>query len=174
MNAQFDWAGIHGIRNTYLRGCRCRECKEAHAAYARGYRRMKRAGFPSVLVDAGRAREHMRWLTSKGVGREAVRISTDLPDQTLRRIRTGVKKRIDARSEEKILKVTPEMALDHALVPAGRTWVLIGRLLDEGYTVEAINKALGYKTTKAVPLSKNKVTVRNAERVKQLYRRWTE
>lgn len=164
----------HGARQGYLSGCRCAACREANTVWMRTYRRARSANQHNPIVSAERARAHLRSLRRAGIGRRAVAATTDITSHTIWRILNGRTPRIYARTEAKILRVTPDCASDGALVDAGPTWARIRELLDEGYSVRQINEAMGYSPEhKAVPLGKRFVTVRNAARVERLHRRWT-
>lgn len=64
------------------------------------------------------------------------------------------------------------MASDGALIPAKKTWKLIDKLLEEGYTKEQLAQRLGYNKEK-LQFGKEFITVRNAYRVERLYRQLT-
>lgn len=161
-----------GDRLRYVGGCRCDACRAANAAYERERIKARAAGDWNGLVPAGRAKKHMRNLTSQGVGRRAIAAASDVSETVLTAIRNGRKRQIRARSERAILAVTVAMASDHALVSAVGTWLRIRELLEEGYTEAFIAKELGYRR-RYLQLGKDQVTVRNANEVEQLHRRLT-
>jgi len=82
----------------------------------------------------------------------------------------GDRLRIRARTARKILAVTTDHRADHSFVPAEPTWVLIRRLLREGYTKRALARLLGYKSP-AIQFRKTRVTARSAQRVLALHSR---
>jgi hypothetical protein len=53
----------HPSRTSYLRGCRCDECRSVSAQYAREYQARKRAGkvLNPRMQEAGRIGAHARW-----------------------------------------------------------------------------------------------------------------
>jgi hypothetical protein len=162
----------HGTRIKYMGGCRCADCRGANASNERVRAQARKNGDWNGIVSAAPARAHIKKLARLGLGRRAVALVSDVRDKTIQEIKLGRKTRIRARSARRILDVTPDMHCDKALVPAQRTWSLIRRLLDEGYTRARLAKLLGY-TTRALQIHKSHVTARNALRVEQLYERLT-
>lgn len=160
----------HGCRLRYLAGCRCNECRKANSVYENERQKARRKGDWNGIVSAENARRHILKLSKLGVGRKAVAAATDISETIISGIRSGKKKHIRARTERLILAVTKEMASDQALVSAKETWRLINELLKEGYTIAHLANGLGYKTP-ALQIGKHRITVRNAHRVKVLYRK---
>lgn len=87
-------------------------------------------------------------------------------------IKNGDRPRIRARTERKILAVTPAQRADQAKVPAAKAWRLLEQLMIEGYTKRAIAKLLGYRSP-ALQLRRDRITARNEQRVIALHRRLT-
>lgn len=162
----------HGNRNRYLGGCRCADCRAANAAYQRESRRRRAAGQWNGYVPADRAREHLRQLQAQGVGRRAVAAASDVSKTTIMALREGRQRHLRAAAERRILQVTPAQASDCALVDAAETWRLIHALVEEGYTKKFIAGRLGYRGN-GIPLMRDRVTVRNAQRVRDLHDRLT-
>lgn len=162
----------HGVRLRYLAGCRCADCRKANSSYENERQKARRAGDWNGIVDAAKARAHLKALLRLGVGKRAVRAATDIGKSILQDIRAGRKQRIRARTERLILRVGAAQRSDGALIPAVRTWSLIDALVEEGYTVPQLIKRLGYKN-RALQLGRERVTVRNAGRVERLYRELT-
>jgi hypothetical protein len=161
----------HGHRLRYLAGCRCFHCRRANSDYERGRAAARAAGDWNGIVDAAPARRHILALSRRGVGRRMVAAASDVGLSVIADIRTGRKMRIRARTERRILAVTPACRGDAALVPAKRTWERIAWLLDEGFTKSRIALELGRKT-RALQLNREWVTARNAAAVEALVRRY--
>ena len=159
----------HGDRLKYMAGCRCSECRRANSRYESERQKARRNGDWNGLVSSEKARLHLLKLSAEGVGRRAVAEATDIAETVIVNIRSGKKKNIRARTEKKILAVTREMALDGALVPAGNTWKLLNELIADGVARGYIATRLGCRT-RALQLSKKRVTVRHAYQVELLYR----
>jgi hypothetical protein len=97
---------------------------------------------------------------------------TGVAETVLQSIKAGRKLSIRKRTESRILSVTIEALPDSALVPAKRTWVLINRLLAQGFTKRELAKRLGYAN--AIQFNRVRVTARNALKVERFYRKVME
>jgi hypothetical protein len=161
----------HGHRLRYLAGCRCFYCRRSNSDYERGRAAARAAGDWNGIVDAAPARRHLRALARQGVGRRMVAAASDVALSVVADVRAGRKLKIRARSERRILAVTPACRGDAALVPAGPTWERIEWLLEEGFTKGRIALELGRKT-RALQLNREWVTARNAAAVEALVRRY--
>lgn len=161
----------HGDRLRYLAGCKCFHCRRANSDYERERKAARAAGDWNGIVSARSARTHLNRLSRQGIGRRAVSDASDVGETTLCDIRSGRKKYIRARTERKILAVDAKCLADGALVSAGRTWQYIRLLVEEGYTQTYLAQQLGYP--RSLQFGKERVTVKNAARVKALYRRLT-
>ena len=162
----------HGTRLRYLAGCKCFHCRRANSDYERERQAAREAGDWNGIVDADRARRHLLMLSRRGVGRRMVRAASDVAQTVLQDIRTGRKRRIRARTERRILAVTPACRGDAALVPAADTWRRIEWLLEEGFTKARIARELGAKRP-ALQLRRDRVTARTAAKVEILWRRYS-
>lgn len=67
-------------------------------------------------------------------------------------------------------KVTPDSAFEQALVPAAPSWVLIEKLIRDGYSKRFLALQLGRKNGQ-LQLGKDKVSVRNAYEITRQYER---
>lgn len=159
----------HGTRVRYVAGCRCDECTLANRTYARARLQAQRSGDWNGLVDAGAARRHIERLSAAGVGRRTIADISGVADSSIQEIKTGRKKRIRAQTEREILRATPKALNDASLVPAGRTWKLIEKLLREGFTKGQIARRIGCKRA-ALQLRRDRVTARTALKIEKLYR----
>jgi hypothetical protein len=162
----------HGRRARYVAGCRCDLCRAANRNYARKRLAAQRAGDWNGLVATDTTRAHLLSLSKRGVGKRAVSAASDVCMTVLQDIRTGKKTQIRARTERKILAVTSEMASDRALVKPGRTFRLIKKLREEGFSKAALARRLGYRN-QALQFNRQRMTARNVHRVEALYRSLT-
>ncbi|HVB99020.1 MAG TPA: hypothetical protein VNJ12_06765 [Candidatus Dormibacteraeota bacterium] len=160
----------HGTRVKYLGGCRCLPCRAANAGYECRRVRARRSGDWNGLIPAGRARQHLLALSRAGVGRRTVADIAGVPQSLLHRIRTGRRRRIRARTARRILLVSRTAMNDARLVPAGRAWRMIDRLVEEGFTRAEIARRLGYRS-RALQLNRARITARSLVRVERFYRR---
>lgn len=119
-------------------------------------------------VSARRARQHLQHLQACGIGKRAVAGVTGLVENTVVRIREGRVRMIYQRTESKILLVSAADRADHSLVDAAPTWALIAELVEEGYRISRLAKLLGY-TGNGIPLNRERISLRNANRVRVLH-----
>jgi len=123
------------------------------------------------LVDASEARAHILRLSALGVGYKSVAEAATVGVTVVAQVRSGVKTKIRAQSAKRILEIDVSAKADQAFVPAKETHHLLKKLLRKGYTKTELAKRLGSKAkTPALQLNSKKVTVRNAHKVKKLYR----
>ena len=81
----------HGTRLRYLAGCKCDACRKANSSYESERQRARKAGDWNGLVDASKARRHLRRLSRQGVGRRVVSEVSDVAESILQQIRSGEK-----------------------------------------------------------------------------------
>lgn len=171
----------HGTNACYhVGGCRCDECRAAAASHNRDYRRRKAvrdAGNVNgawVWVDAHRARKHVKWLISQGIGWQKVAKLAGMSNGHMSALLYGRYKRgdkplqkIHRDTEAKILAVSAD---NSKYVNAEPVWELIDCLKDYGVPHYRVALALG-NSGKYPPLqlSKNKVTREHAETVAWLH-----
>jgi hypothetical protein len=158
----------HGTRNCYVDGCRCDDCRAANAAYHRRYRHHPEGAGWGPRVAARRARAHIKRLAREGVGAGSVAHAAELSKTTVAEIRNGITRVIYRRTEQLILRITPDHADDGCLVDAAPSWALIAELRDEGYTASALARLLGY-SGRALQLHRKRITKRNAYRIRVLH-----
>ena len=161
----------HGERMRYLSGCHCDDCRRANTNYENERRRARAAGDWNGIVQADKARRHLIKLRRAGVGRNAVRMATDVSRTVLQAISVGKKVRIRRRTERRILAVTTAAAFDGAYIPAGRTWRQVNQLIAEGFTKSRISAEIGQDGIR-LQLGKDQVTVRNAAAVNRVWRKY--
>lgn len=121
------------------------------------------------LVDARRARRHLRALSRKGVGYKSVADAADVGHTVLAEVLAGRKRQIRRQTEKRVLEVTTEAIADHALVPAAGVWRLLDRLLEEGFTKTELARRLGYAGP-ALQIGRKRVLARTAHRLERFYR----
>lgn len=158
----------HGTRVKYAAGCRCVECRRANTKYELRQAVLRATGRGNGLVAVYRVRRHLKWLSSKGVGRRTVHQQAGVSITTLAKIKRGDRSHIRAQAEKRILAVRPEAARGTALVSGARTWRYINSLLDEGFTKKFLSERLGYKNG-AIQFRHERVTAITARSVERLY-----
>lgn len=163
----------HGTRLRYLGGCKCMLCRAANSRYESSRLVARKNGEWNGIVSANRARRHLLRLSAAGVGRRRIASVTGVAASILSEVKKGIRRRIRARTERRILAVDTE--IHRALgsrVSAGRTWRLIGRLLDEGFTKGRIaQEALGNERA-ALQLGRHLIVWRSARNIERFYRRY--
>lgn len=137
----------HGLNRTYIAGCRCAPCREAHTRYE-ATRRMHIRDGHERLVGATRARNHLRRLAQSGVGKRSASDAADVTYRSINLIRSGKQKRISRRLEAAILSLTEDAAANRSLVNRAPVDRVIQGLLIEGFTKARIAREMGYKTSK--------------------------
>lgn len=122
-------------------------------------------------MDATPAREHLKFLTSLGVGRRAVADTIGMNESALQKIRKGQTRRIQPVNLKKILDVGVEAAADGARINPVPTRRMLRKLMKEGFTKRELARRLNRRGRLLRIASKKRVTARNAMKVQQLYDR---
>lgn len=122
------------------------------------------------LVDAGPARRHLRELSCQGVGYKTAADAACVSKTTVAKIISGAKKNVRRNTRDAILEVTREAAADHALVPSGKTRMMLRDLEPEFLTKGRLAQELGAQAPKLQIGSRARVTVRTEDRVRRLHR----
>lgn len=160
----------HGTRARYIGGrCRCVPCRAANSRYETDRLRKRVTGDWNPLVDAQRARIHMKRLSRLGVGRRSVNAASGISGAVLWAIWTGERKQIRKRTQDRILAVDEGARGGNSLVSAIPARKLIRELVIRGYSRAELARRMGLKTPAIQFLGKAKITARNAARVERLY-----
>ncbi len=162
---------LHGTRVSYMKGCKCVDCKAANTRYECERAKMRKAGMDNGLVPAERARGHLLMLSGKGVGRRTVSDKAGVSESVISLIRKGLKKQIRKETEKRILSISAKDAEGSTLVDAAHTWRLINELLKSGYTKKSLAQAMGLKLS--LQLRKDKITVRSSRKAREMYAQLT-
>lgn len=158
-----------GTRAKYVTGCHCAECTRANREYnAKRVREIIRTGETGELVDAQPARRHIHKLSKRGVGYKQVADAAGVAVSIVCKIRTGQRQHIRKYTADRILAVDLTAAADHALVDAGPTWHILGKLIDDGYRKVWLAQWLG-QAGPGLQVGRKQVTVRTAAKVQRLY-----
>jgi hypothetical protein len=161
----------HGVRVRYICGCRCMLCRAANSRYQTQRDLAKKNGDWNGIIPALRAREHLKMLQRRGIGRRLVAEICGVSQSMLADIKQQRKLNIRARTERAILSVTLEARANKTLVKASHTWALLNSLLREGFTQTDLARRLGSRAkTPALQIRGHVVTAENAMKVERLYR----
>lgn len=143
----------HGTRRAYAAGCICEECTAANTAENATREARKRAGLPTtLLVDAARARGHVRILAARGAGQKPMARAACVNTKTVIELLDGTLKRIHPETEEAILALTLDKVEQARKpgrhgprVPAGPTLTRIKQMQELGWPASWIAQEAGYK-----------------------------
>lgn len=161
----------HGVRSSYVKGCRCNRCRAANADYYKARRGTRAAQGSDDTVDASRAREMLVHLSELGIGRNSVHKACGVGKRVIWDIASGQAKRILRSTETRILAIQPQVALPRgANVDAEITLQQIDALRREGFTKGDIAERLNrFSDRLHIGESGEKVRVSSAEKVNKLY-----
>jgi cytochrome P450 len=122
------------------------------------------------VVAARSSRTHLKTLSRQGVGYKSVAVAADVSHTVLADILRGHKHQLRAQSARRVLAIDRDALADGALVPAGRTWRLLRRLLAEGFTKTELARRLGSKAkTPALQFKSRFILANTAARVERFY-----
>jgi len=151
-------------------GCRCIPCRAANSRYETGRLAARKRGEWNGVVTAAPARAHVLKLGRQGIGYKSVAAAASVALSVVAKIRSGERRQVRAATARRVLAVTAAARADASTVPAGPTWWLIRRLLEEGYTKGRLARELGAQRP-ALQLGRRRVLAITAVRVERLYRR---
>lgn len=148
------------------RGCRCDLCADAR----REYEKKRRQRAEPAYVSAGPVREHLAFLSARGIGWKHAARAAGLSPSVVWKIVYGrdgkPSKRCRPETASKLLAVTPADGAAGSLVDAAATWRNIERLLAAGWTKSAIARAIGQSRT--LQVSRSKVERGTASKIESL------
>lgn len=160
-----------GTRVRYYAGCRCTACRRANSDYENERIAARARGEGNGLVSAERARAHLAWLSSRGIGRKTAADAAKVAASIVSKVVDGQRTKIRAQTERRILAVTEAAAADRAYIDGEATWRLLDELLASGYSRARVASEVMGRSVRALQIVRGKVTPRNAERVRQAYER---
>ena len=153
----------------WRRGCRCEACRQAVATYNKILERRRLKGI-ETLFDNTEAREHLEYLSAKGVGLRTVQERSGVGRTTLQSILSGRARRSRAETIAAILAVGTHVRAPGGRVDAGPTWELLEDMLRYGYTQGYLAKRLGATYHKPVlQISRDMVLQATADKVAELH-----
>lgn len=170
---------MHGIRATYVKGCRCEDCRLANRTYQSKLNRRNAAiAWGTVepdLIDSSEVRAHIAILRASGVGRRQIAAASGVSQTVIMRL-IGLNtdrpaNRIRRSTAAKILAVQPGQVAPGGMVPSLGTRRRIQALIRIGWSQYALAEKLG--TTNAhiglLLRRQERVLGRTADQVKDLY-----
>lgn len=151
------------------RGCRCEACRQAAATYNKILERRRLKGI-ETLHDNTEAREHLKYLSAKGVGLRTVQQRSGVGRTTLHSIISGRARRSRPETIAAILAVGTHVRAPGGRVDAGPTWELLEDMLRYGYTQAYLARRLGSVYARPVlQISRNLVRQSTADAVAELH-----
>lgn len=165
----------HGTRAKYVvEKCRCADCRGAARDYERMRTRRKAYGF-EPYADAEKARQHVRWLMSQGIGWKRIAQEAGVPTGAVSKLLYGdskrgmaPSKRIRVTTGRKLLAVRPNVIAPGARIDATHAKGLLRVLLDAGWSKTAVAERVG--TTCGNLLRSDECTVKTARVLEALVR----
>lgn len=143
----------HGTRTCYAmgltgsdtkNGCRCEPCTAANTLDAKLRTVAAARNGGNLLVDAGKARDHVAWLRANLIGRRAIASYAGVDVSTVYRLTRG-KAQVRSDIAERILALNLTTC-QARYIDATTTRRLLDGLIADGWTRAAIAKALGYRS----------------------------
>lgn len=160
-----------GTRIRYYAGCRCQQCRAANLAYERERAAARERGETNRLVSADRAREHLRWLSKRGVGAKTAADAAKVASSTVSAIAGGQKLRIREQTERRILAVTEVTAADGSRRSARETWRMLDELIASGYARARLATEILGHGTHCLQISRQRVRLSTEAAVRRVYER---
>lgn len=136
-----EWPYRHGTRWSYVKGCRCPECKAINSVKDKEYRLRAHNGVVG-RVDAGPSADRLRALLSMGYTYPELNrfgIST----ATIVNLLNGRAKRVLRSTEAKIMGVSGRKLSDSQLIDARAAQALVSRWCDRGLSYREISRITG-------------------------------
>ena len=159
----------HGTHSGYSHGCRCDDCVQGHRVYEReASRRRRRVRYgieaPSgKKTDAEPVREHILFLSSRGIGLGAIANQVGTNRTTIQYIRRGRYKNISTVLANKILAVPAIPREPNAFTDAEPVKKLMAELKTKGVTSHDVAIAIGARDGRLI--IKNKMRVWKYQKV---------
>jgi len=165
----------HGTPKGYTSGgCRCAQCRQAHAKAARDARRQQAYGrYTKHKRPAQQAVNHVNKLRATGITLKQIHTNTGVAMITLGEITLGKRTTIQADTEQRILNYqpSPEQASPHAILNTPGTARRLQALQYNGWDQDTIAQKLGLQRSHVWKLTHQKIsaTVPIAARIQALY-----
>lgn len=158
--------------------CRCADCRQGQARYAKRWRVRTAQGI-NDLVDAAPAREHVERLMRLGMSHGTIAVAAGMPNsglQALLGLKSNAKplKRMHRRSVHRILAVTYTPTVGRSFVPAAGTMRRLQDLALRGFGAAEVTTLSGiqkHTITEVRSGSRSFVRTTTAEAIEALHRR---
>lgn len=171
----------HGLRSTYVKGCRCDDCRRANREYqAQLARRQAQARFnpeAAYLVDASEVRRHLAHLRAAGIGRRQIAAISGVSETVILRLigldKKRPSKRIRPETAKRILAINLDQCALGGMVSALGTQRRLQALVAIGWSTYDLAQILGTTNTNISLIinRSTRVRARTAKEVEQIYRK---
>lgn len=165
----------HGQRSTYVKGCRCTDCRAANARYAKLAKYRQDTG-RTVMVDAAPVKRHLEQLRASGVGKRTIAAQAGVSHTVLNRLlgldHSRPAQRIRPETAQRLLAVQPEQLADGAYIDATGTTRRLQALVALGHSQTSIAERMGWTVANLNVLvlgRRTQVTVATAKLIAALY-----
>lgn len=165
----------HGMRSTYVKGCRCDQCRAANCRYAKLAKYRQDTG-RKVLVDAEPVKRHLVKLRAAGVGKRTIAQRSGVAQTVVNRLigidHSKPARRIRPETARKLLAVTVEDHADGAYIDSIGTTRRLQALVALGYSQTSLAARLGWTTANLNVITlgnRSQVTRATAQLIAALY-----
>lgn len=164
----------HGTRSSYVRGCKCADCRAANARYTKVAKYRSDKGI-STLVDAQPVREHLAMLRAHGVGKRTIAQRAGVAQTVVNRLigidNSRPARRVHPDTARKLLAVTLDDHADGAFVDGTGTRRRLQALVAIGWPQAHLAARIGWSPSNFGVLIHDRelVTAATAGLVRDLY-----
>ena len=156
-----------GTYAAYKRGCRCFRCRVALSCYMRDLYARRKAHTLNHAVSTELVLAHMDYLRSHGVGLRSISDCTGITRDHLQDIKNGRVKRVLQTTEERIMRVSPDVKPGGARIDARRAHRIVARLLKDGWTKAEIAIEIGMGSPALKWWGKKRITLNTLLRLEK-------
>lgn len=166
----------HGTRSSYVRGCKCADCRAANTRYAKLAKYRSDKGI-STLVDAAPVKAHLAQLRAAGVGKRTIAQRAGVAQTVVNRLigidHSKPARRVHPDTAAKLLAVTAEAVADGQVIDGTGTMRRAQALVAIGWTQADLAARIGWTLGNFNGLvhGRRDVTVGTARLVADLYDR---
>lgn len=165
----------HGQRSTYVKGCRCADCRAANSRYAKLAKYRQDTG-RTVMVDAEPIKQHLHKLRAAGVGKRTIAsqagVSQTVVDRLLGLNSDRPAERIRPETASRLLGVSTTQLANGAYIDAIGTTRRLQALVAIGHSQTSLAERVGWTLANLNVLvlgRRDSVTVATAQLIAQLY-----
>lgn len=165
----------HGVRSTYVKGCRCDECRAANTRYAK-ISQHRRNTNRVEMVDAAIVKRHILKLRAAGVGKRTIAkqagVSQTVVDRMLGISKERPARKVRPETARRLLSVKATDLADGAFIDSTGTTRRLQALVAMGWTQCELGRRIKWTTANINTITlgrRSSVTVATAQLVAKLY-----